>query len=129
MLKVDSNLKSANSDARSRGAIVRTSLVALLLMAGIAAFSLLAKSGVPAHAAPVAYGVSKIWYFAEGRVGGGFREYITLGNPSPSIDCSVQIQYLPEGTPTTFSAKPLLVKTVMRDRRLGSGRPQRRSLP
>ncbi len=113
MLKVDSSVKGANGDERKRGAIVRFSLVALLLMAGIAAFALLAKSDVPVHAAPVAYGVSKIWYFAEGRVGGGFREYITLGNPSPSIDCSVQIEYLPEGTTSTFNArKPLLVKTV-----------------
>lgn len=41
--------------------------------------------------------VSKTWYFAEGRVGAGFKEYLTLGNPDPLNDCSVNIQYLIEG--------------------------------
>lgn len=38
--------------------------------------------------------VSKIWYFAEGRVGKGFKEYITLDNPDPALDCMVTVQYL-----------------------------------
>jgi streptogramin lyase len=37
--------------------------------------------------------ISKTWYFAEGRVGKGFREYITMENPGPSA-CSVNLQYL-----------------------------------
>ncbi len=37
--------------------------------------------------------VSKTWYLAEGRVGKGFREYITLDNPSSSA-CTVSLQYL-----------------------------------
>ncbi len=37
--------------------------------------------------------VSKTWYFAEGRVGKGFREYITLENPSANA-CSVSLKYL-----------------------------------
>ncbi len=37
--------------------------------------------------------VSKLWYFAEGRVGGGFTEWLTLGNPT-NIACQVSIQYL-----------------------------------
>ena len=37
--------------------------------------------------------VSSTWYFAEGRAGGHFREYLTLGNPTSS-NCSVSIQYL-----------------------------------
>lgn len=32
------------------------------------------------------------WYFAEGRVGGGFRQWLTIGNPNAS-DCTVNIQY------------------------------------
>ena len=38
--------------------------------------------------------VSKTWYFAEGRIGGGFNEFLTLGNPDPSQTCSVNTQYL-----------------------------------
>ncbi len=42
---------------------------------------------------PAAGPVSTKWYFAEGRAGGNFREYLTLGNPTSS-NCSVSIQYL-----------------------------------
>jgi endoglucanase len=35
---------------------------------------------------------SKTWYFAEGRVGKGFREYLTLENPSGNV-CAANIQY------------------------------------
>ena len=44
--------------------------------------------------------VNKTWYFAEGRVGGGFNEYLTLGNPDPLNDCTVNLQYLREGAST-----------------------------
>lgn len=37
--------------------------------------------------------VSKQWYFAEGRVGKGFTEYLTIGNPTGAT-CQVSIQYL-----------------------------------
>ena len=37
--------------------------------------------------------VNATWYFAEGRVGKGFREYLTLGNPGKTT-CSVNITYL-----------------------------------
>ncbi len=42
------------------------------------------------------------WYFAEGRVGKGFREYLTLGNPNTTT-CSVTITYFytADGTSTT----------------------------
>jgi hypothetical protein len=33
------------------------------------------------------------WYFAEGRVGKGFREYLTIGNPTTTA-CGVNVQYL-----------------------------------
>lgn len=47
---------------------------------------------------------SKTWYFAEGRVGTGFQEFLTIGNPSPSNNCIVDIQYLKE-TGTSTSVK------------------------
>ncbi|HVB72497.1 MAG TPA: cellulase family glycosylhydrolase [Ktedonobacteraceae bacterium] len=45
--------------------------------------------------------VSPTWYFAEGRVGGGFKEYLTLENPNTNL-CAVTIQYLaqPDGRST-----------------------------
>lgn len=45
----------------------------------------------PAH--PASGPVSKLWYFAEGRAGAGFKEFLTLGNPT-STNCQVNIQYL-----------------------------------
>ena len=42
---------------------------------------------------PVSGPVSKLWYFAEGRVGAGFSEFLTLGNPT-TTDCQVSITYL-----------------------------------
>ena len=45
-----------------------------------------------------------MWYFAEGRVGASFKEYLTIDNPSPSNDCPVTVQYLPEtGSPVIKS--------------------------
>ncbi len=38
--------------------------------------------------------VSKTWYFAEGRVGKGFKELLTLDNPDPTVDCAVTVLYL-----------------------------------
>ena len=43
--------------------------------------------------APATGPVSKLWYFAEGRVGAGFKEFLTMGNPTHS-NCQVNIQYL-----------------------------------
>ena len=76
-----------------------------------------------AHAAkpaiPTTTGVGKTWYFAEGRAGGGFREFITIGNPDPTVDCSATITYLPEGEITDAQAKqhqmarkPLAIRTI-----------------
>ena len=38
--------------------------------------------------------VSKTWYFGEGRVGAGYTEFLTLGNPDPTQACSVNTHYL-----------------------------------
>ncbi len=40
---------------------------------------------------------STTWYFAEGRAGGYFDEYLTLENPDPIQTAHVQVQYLLEG--------------------------------
>jgi hypothetical protein len=46
-----------------------------------------------AHAATADTGpTSQIWYFAEGRVGGGFVQWLTVGNPN-NASCTVTIQY------------------------------------
>jgi endoglucanase len=42
---------------------------------------------------PVSGPVSKQWYFAEGRAGAGFKEFLTLGNPT-NTSCQVNIEYL-----------------------------------
>src|SRR6266568_2547905 len=42
---------------------------------------------------PVSGPVSKVWYFAEGRAGAGFKEFLTLGNPT-GTPCQVNITYL-----------------------------------
>ena len=45
---------------------------------------------------------SKTWYFAEGKVGAGFNEFLTIANPDTVNDCSVNIQYfLGSGSPIT----------------------------
>ncbi len=47
------------------------------------------QSGVP---------VSKQWYFAEGRAGGGFTEYLTIGNPTGNAcQTNVEFLYTPDG--------------------------------
>jgi hypothetical protein len=60
---------------------------------------------------PVTGPVSKLWYFAEGRAGGGFKEFLTLGNPT-NTNCQVTIEYLtqpdqgPGGTKTVSVSVP-----------------------
>ncbi len=41
---------------------------------------------------------STIWYFAEGYVGGGFQEYLTVMNPDPVKTAQVQVRYLFQGS-------------------------------
>ncbi|HVB26218.1 MAG TPA: S53 family serine peptidase [Ktedonobacteraceae bacterium] len=42
---------------------------------------------------------SKTWYFAEGSVGGGFQEYLTLQNPDVTQTAHVAVTYLFESQP------------------------------
>lgn len=60
--------------------------------------------------------VNKNWYFAEGRVGGGFKEYLTLDNPDPANSCPVNIQYLytPDGGSATSKNVPVTVPAASR---------------
>ncbi len=60
---------------------------------------------------PVSGPVSKVWYFAEGRAGAGFKEFLTMGNPTGN-NCQVNITYLtqpdggPNGTKTVSVSVP-----------------------
>ncbi len=53
----------------------------------------LVKSATQVRTSPA----SPIWYFAEGSVGNGFQEYITLQNPSVSQSATVSVTYLFQG--------------------------------
>jgi len=98
--------EGSSSVTRSR-AIVGLSFALLVLLGGSFFLYSLATKHQSAHAAkPAAIGsVSKTWYLPEGRVGGGFREFITIGNPDPTTDCTATITYLPEGDITDAQAK------------------------
>ncbi|GAC1402922.1 MAG: hypothetical protein NVSMB49_19670 [Ktedonobacteraceae bacterium] len=55
------------------------------------------------------------WYFAEGRVGGNFQEFLTLENPDPMQTAQVQVQYLLEtgiGPKVTHTVLPQSRSTV-----------------
>jgi streptogramin lyase len=51
--------------------------------------------------------VSPTWYFAEGKVGQGFTEYLTIQNPDPVNICTINIQYLLSAS--TPLSKPLTI--------------------
>ena len=59
--------------------------------------------------------VSLTWYFAEGRAGAGFREYLTLENPDSNA-CAVNINYLaqPDGHATYTKAVSVNVPAASR---------------
>jgi hypothetical protein len=57
---------------------------------------------------PVSGPVSKQWYFAEGRAGAGFMEFLTLGNPT-NTPCQVNITYLTQPDSGTGGAKTVSV--------------------
>jgi hypothetical protein len=74
-------------------------LAALLAVAGVAE----ARSAQPLAPGPV----SQSWFFPEGRVGAGFVQWITVGNPN-NTDCTVAVQY----NYTMDGASTSLVKTT-----------------
>lgn len=69
----------------------RISLIGLVV--AVFLVSALNVAAVPAHAAvSVAGPVAQKWYFAEGRVGSGFRSFFTVDNPNSSV-CAVKATY------------------------------------
>ncbi len=93
----------------------RLAFLFLFLLGGISLTGVL----IQRHAASASSGyansnpISPIWYFADGEVGAGFQQYLTLNNPDSSADCQVQVEYLTQGTSSNARAiKPLLVKSV-----------------
>lgn len=72
-------------------------------------------TGVPSNtpAGPVA----RAWYFAEGRVGKGFREYLTINNPN-AVSCGVDITYY---YTVGDSASAVQQTRVMTNVRVGAG--------
>jgi hypothetical protein len=85
-------------------------IIIALLCAGT--FVLLAPES--AHAA-VADGppTSQTWYFAEGRVGGGFVQWLTIGNPN-NASCTVSIQYYYKMDNSTVNSQKKVSFTVER---------------
>ncbi len=65
---------------------------------------------------PVSGPVSKQWYFAEGRAGAGFKEFLTLGNPT-GTPCQVNITYLTQPDHGSGGTKTVSV-TVPASRRV-----------
>ncbi len=106
---------------RSRMVIGVSFLLLVLVGSGVFLSSVVGRQQ-HAHAAKprtTTGGVSKTWYFAEGHVGAGFREFITIGNPDPITDCTATITYMPEGDVSSAQAKthmaarkPLAVRMV-----------------
>ncbi|TMB86957.1 MAG: peptidase S53, partial [Chloroflexi bacterium] len=60
----------------------------------IPAADMVAKAQNGQRAAPA----NTTWYFAEGSVGGGFQEYLTLQNPSTTQTANVSVTYLIQGS-------------------------------
>ncbi len=122
MLKRYVSLGGLSSSPRSPFAIGLSFMLLVLVGSGVFLSSLVSRQQ-HAHAAKPATtivgGVSKTWYFAEGQVGAGFREFITISNPDPTKDCTATITYMPEGDLSSAQAKthqaarkPLNMRTV-----------------
>ncbi len=122
MLKRYVSLGGLDGSPRSPFVIGVSFVLLVLVGSGVFLSSLISRQLPHAHAAKPAStvgGVSKTWYLAEGHVGDGFREFITIGNPDPTTDCTATISYAPEGDISSAQAKthqtarkPLLVRTV-----------------
>lgn len=68
---------------------------------------------------------SNKWYFAEGSVGDGFQEYLTLQNPSTTQTSNISIQYLEELSPPrtvtlTYTVSPSSRYTIDVDKAVNS---------
>lgn len=87
--------------------------IALLFLSS--ALLLLTPTG--AHAATADTGpTSQIWYFAEGRVGGGFVQWLTVSNPN-ALSCTVTIQYYYKRDYDTVNSQKKVTFTVEKNTR------------
>jgi hypothetical protein len=59
---------------------------------------------------------SQIWYFAEGRVGGGFVQWLTVSNPN-ALSCTVTIQYYYKRDYDTANSQKKVTFTVEKNTR------------
>jgi hypothetical protein len=85
------------------------SALMLVIIASVVVGFEMAQSLMPAHADNLQVGTK--WYFAEGRVGKGFREYFTISNPSSSV-CAVQLQYMYAMDGSTVNSVKTVATTV-----------------
>lgn len=87
----------------------RNVFLSTLLLAAIVLVSMAVMVTSSAHAIAAAGPTASTWYFAEGRVGGGFKQFLTIANPGITA-CSVDINYLyrVDGS-TTDSSKTVTV--------------------
>ncbi len=72
----------------------------------------------PSPVSSTAGPVAKTWYFAEGRVGSGFQEYLTIDNPDPANTCKVNIQYLYVRDGSSLSLSKTVTVTVNASQRI-----------
>jgi hypothetical protein len=67
--------------------------IVILVFSIIALFAPVTSNTAQAHTEITSTGpTAQTWYFAEGRVGGGFVQWLTVGNPNDST-CTVNIEY------------------------------------
>lgn len=72
---------------------IRKRVSTYVLFAILSSLFMMLLAAQPAHAASAVSGpVAPTWYFAEGRVGSGFRTFFTVGNPN-NTSCAVKIEY------------------------------------
>ncbi|GAC1384759.1 MAG: hypothetical protein NVSMB33_13370 [Ktedonobacteraceae bacterium] len=91
------------------GTLVRVCLMLMATVGGVViALTSILSFHVATHASSVQTGalpgpVSKSWYFAEGRVGAGYAENLTIKNPDSTHACAVNVQYIyqPDGGSST----------------------------
>lgn len=84
----------------------------ILSVSGVCLFVQSTQHRPVAHALSIMGPAAQTWYFAEGRVGGGFETFFTVGNPNPT-DCTVTIQYDYQMDGAQFRATKSVTFTVV----------------
>jgi hypothetical protein len=96
--------------------LILSALVLVIIASVLVGFEM-AQSLMPAHADNINLQVGTKWYFAEGRVGRGFREYFTVSNPTVSA-CTVQFEYLYVADNGTANNVKIVTNTVKAQSRM-----------